>query len=429
MKKPKQTLTYTPLTNEKHGSALFLTCFVIYLLYAGTRSFWPQAMAQLVPSGVFTKDVAGMVSSAHMLSYGVGMFLNGFISEKVHPFFYIGASLTVSATANTTAFFLSQAQEQSIVPYVVCWAIMGFFQSAVWPTMIRSVSTLMPEGRRASAGANLFAASTVGEITCYLISQQVLRMASWRELFLTSSLCGFFMVALWCAMSVKIAPHCVRRTAVSEDAVPTSGKRTASEHGMLRLLILSGGFTIILSIFFKSLAYDGFKGWIATMISELFGLNADISVMLSTLVPICNLIGIFLGRLIFNRLTHNEVVSSAIYMTLGSIGLALLAYLGTRSFGALLTILFLAIPIIAASSTMYISLVPLRFAKYGRSGSAAGLFNSIACAASGSSSLMIGILSENYGWQVAVFVLASLMLLGAVFSVLSIRRFSRFKEM
>lgn len=432
MQSSKRRFTYTPLTNEKHGTRLFLTCFIVYLLFVATRNFWPQAMAQLVPGGVFTKDVAGMASSAHMLAYGVGMFLNGFISEKVQPFFYIAASLGISAGANAVAFAISQAQTPNIVPYVVIWAIAGFFQSATWPTMIRTVSTLMPEARRASSGANLFAASVTGEICSYLISQQVLRMASWRALFLTSAAVGFFIFAFWLFMTAPVSKLCCARIeacAEVPEAAKISRTKSAAPHSMLKLLIVSGGFTIIFSIAFKSLAYDGFKGWIATMISELFGLDAGFSVMLSTLVPICNLLGVFIGRLIFNKLTHSEVLSSAIYMTLGSVGLALIAVIGLKSITALLVILFVTIPIIAASSTMYISLVPLRFARFGRSGTAAGLFNSIACAGSGTSSLMIGILSQNFGWQTTVFVLAALMLLGGICSMVTIRRFNKFKEM
>ncbi len=431
MPKNKRKLVCTPLTDEKNGTMLFIACIIVYCLFSATRTFWAQAMAELVPEGVFTKDVAGTVASAHMLAYGLGMFINGFLSEKVHPFKYIAASLMLSSTANAVGALLAYANTPSIVPYVIVWSIGGFSQSATWPSIIRIASTLMSEKRRATAGANLYASSIAGAVGTYLISQQVLRLFSWKELFVTSAAVGFTLFAFWVCATFKISKLCCRRELVSEAPAAVSDNKasTTSHHSLMELLGLSGGIAILISLFLKGTAYDGFVSWLPTMIAELFSFDASFSVMLSTILPVCNFLGVFVGRFIFDKLTHNEVTSSALYMGLGSVGLFLLALFGTRSLGALIVILLITAPLIAASATMYVSLVPLRFVKFGRSGTAAGLFNSAACAGTGLSSLIIGILSQNFGWEITLFSITGILFLGALSSAVVIRRFKSFKDM
>lgn len=81
--KTSKKLVLTELESEKSGRLFFIVAYVCYLLYCATRNYYPQALAEIVPSGLFTKDVAGMVSSAYMIGYGSGMFINGYLSEKI----------------------------------------------------------------------------------------------------------------------------------------------------------------------------------------------------------------------------------------------------------------------------------------------------------------------------------------------------------
>ena len=237
--KLKKKIVLTELESEKSGRLFFIVAYICYLLYSATRNYYPQALAEIVPSGLFTKDLAGIVSSAYMIGYGSGMFINGIISDKVQPFFYITVSFGLSAGMSALMYAYSLTPSPSIVPFIVIWGIAGYVQSGVWPILIRLTSAIMPAKKSANACTHLYVSSTIGVIGAYLISQQVLRMFDWRTLFLVSALVGVLLTLFFYFSTHKIRRSCMSYTLVSDNKSEKK-QGTKGQYSLFKLLSLFG---------------------------------------------------------------------------------------------------------------------------------------------------------------------------------------------
>ena len=422
--KTQKKLVLKELSSEKSGRLFFIVAYICYLLYCATRNFYPQALAEIIPSGLFTKDVAGMVSSAYMIGYGSGMFINGYLSEKVQPFFYITLSFGLSAGTSALMYAYSLTSAPSIIPFIVIWGIAGYVQSGVWPILIRLTTAIMPANKSANACSHLYISSIVGITGAYLISQQILRMFNWRTLFLVSALSALFLTLFFYFSTLKIKRSCVSYTLVSPEK--SEKKQKSSEHSLFKLLFMSGGIFILFVVILNCFAYKGFADMVPTMLVEEFGVSADFSVMVSTLLPVCTVVGAYLGRFLYHRLFHSEVRTTAYCMLLATAVYALIIVVGFASLGFVMATIMVVAIMTSCASTMCVGLVPLRFARYSLAGSLAGYFNGAGYVGSSASALAVGIIAQNFGWSNTIIMLGAFMALGSIFAFLVIRKWRNF---
>lgn len=426
-RKTQKKLVLTELTSEKTGRFYFIVCYICYLLYCATRNYYPQALTEIVPSGLFTKDVAGIVSSAYMIGYGSGMFINGFLCEKVQPFFYISFSLGLSAGTSALMYAYSLVPSPSIIPFIVIWGIAGYVQSGVWPILIRLTSAIMPAKKSADACTHLYTSSIIGIIFAYPISQQVLRMSGWRTLFLVSAVIGLALCLFFMASTAKIKRQCVSYTTVCEENnVKSNNTQKQSDIALLPLLLTSGGMVIMFVVILSNLSYKGLSEWVPTMLVEQFSVSAQFSVIISTALPVCTVVGAYIGRFLYHKLFQSEIRTSAYCMLAAVIMFAVIAVVGFVSLGFVMAVIMVIAILASCTSTMCVGLVPLRFAKYSRAGTLAGFFNGAGYIGGSLSSLMIGILTENFGWTLTIIVLGAFMLIGTVLAFATIKRWHKF---
>lgn len=424
--KPKKKIVLSELQNEKTGRFFFIVAYITYLLYCATRNYYPQALSEIVPSGLFTKDLAGMVSSAYMIGYGSGMFINGMLSEKVQPFFYITFSFGLSAGMSALMYAYSLTPSPSIVPFIVIWGIAGYVQSGVWPILIRLTSAIMPAKKSAGACTHLYISSTIGVIVAYIISQQVLRMSGWRALFLVSAIVGLALCLFFSLSCIKVKRQCLSYTTVSEDAVKVDTPVKKNDIGLMKLLIMSGGMAIMFVVILSNLAYRGLSEWAPTMLVEQFSVSSDFSVFLSTALPVCTVAGAYLGRFLYHKLFQSELKTAVCCMVVAVLMFATIAIVGFASLGFVMTVVTVVTMMASCTSTMCVSLVPLRFAKYSRAGTLAGFFNGAGYIGGSLSALTIGILTENFGWTLTMIVLGAFMLTGSLLAFATIKRWHKF---
>lgn len=312
----------------------------------------------------------------------------------------------------------------SIIPFIVIWGIAGYVQSGVWPTLIRLTTAIMPAKKSASACSHLYISSIVGITCAYLISQQVLRMFNWRTLFLVSALSALFLTLFFYFSTLNIKRSCVSYTlALPEKKEKTQG---GSEHSLFKLLFMSGGILILFVVILNSFAYKGFADMVPTMLVEEFGVSADFSVMVSTLLPVCTFVGAYLGRFLYHNLFHSEVRTTAYCMLLAAAVYALIIVVGFASLGFVMATIMVVAIMTSCASTMCVSLVPLRFARYSLAGSFAGYFNGAAYVGNSASALAVGIIAQNFGWSNTIIMLGAFMALGSLLAFLVVRKWHKF---
>lgn len=432
MKNSRNTLTLTPLDSKKAGTYLFLCCFICYVLVYLARYNLTAALPSIVDAetGILPEDKAGLIGTSLLVAYGIGQFINGFIAERFPPFGLIGFSMLLSAASNI-AMYLTVTYTTPTLPLMMAiWAINGYSQSFIWPTFMRTLALTLPESQRIAGTSNMLMSTAFGFITANLVSSLVLHVTgTWQPLFLTAAVVVGGAGIVW-----LLATHPIARKAYTyESKVPVSDKDTAkskrSGTALIPLMLVSGIFVILLPSFLFSLIKEGIQSWVPTMVKETFGKSPAFAVAVSTVIPVISIPGAALSRFVMQKLVHDEMRTCALFMAVSAVILAAVAAFTLENLIVTLILLAIVITLMLGVNTMTISLVPIRFARYGKTATITGILNSVAAAAGGFSQYLTGLVKMNFGWQVTLYTMAGLSVVGFIASAVVIKRWMRFKNM
>ncbi len=423
----KKRLTLTPLESKRAGTYMFLLCFIFYFVVYFGRLNYSAALAEITTTGFMEKDAAGLISTAFFVTYGLGQLVNGFISDKMPPFGLVTLGIALSAVMNLL-MYVSVKAGAGFAVYIVCWALNGYVQSVIWPTMIRIVSTVLPDEIRVSAGVSMLATTAVGTVLSYVLSSAIMRVASWRECFLIPGIILAFGAVVW---FIATRPISVKTVSCAEPEPPSEthpGLKSRESEPLIPLMLASGAFIMLIPIAMYSIVKDGITTWTPTIITELFATEPYLATLLTTVIPLISIFGAALSKLVMEKWLHDELKSTAFLFAVGIISFVLMLTIGESSLVLMLALLAIIITCMLGINTMLISLVPLRFGKYGRAATMTGVLNSTAAICCGISTYVVGLLAKAAGWTVVFTIFLVLCAVGLSVSLALVRRWMEFKR-
>ena len=234
---------------------------------------------------------------------------------------------------------------------------------------------------------------------------------------------------IWLALTAGAAKKCYTWVDAAPAASRSAEEKKSDRTELFRLMKLSGAFLMIVPIIMMAVVKDGIITWTPTMLTEIFSVEAEFSVTVSTLIPFISIFGAMLANAIIRRWLHDEMKASVLLFSGCALTVALSGTLGYAGLPVMLVLLAVTILFMLGINTMQISLVPLHFAKYGKAATVTGVLNSTASISCGISSYLAGLLAKHTGWQATILIWAALCVIGAVVSAAVVRRWMRFKGM
>jgi len=430
----KTTLTLSTLDSKKAGTFLFLCCFVSYMFVYLARYNLTAALPLITDAetGILAADKAGLIGTSLMVAYGIGQLINGFIAEKFPPFGLIGFSILLSAAANTAMYFVVTFMNPTLPLLCVFWAINGYSQSFIWPTFMRTMAIVLPEDQRIKYASNMLMSTAFGFIVAYGVSSLVLGITgTWEPLFLTAAIIVGAVGAIWLIFTHPLAKkvYTYNREARKEDASPEKPSSLSDKHKLLPLLLISGVFIILVTNVSFPIVKNGISDWMPTMVKEEFGMAPAFAVAVSIIIPVVCIPGAALSRILMQKVFHDEMRTCTFLFALSALILVFVGFFTLNCLWPTLILLAIASTLMLGVNTMTVSLVPLRFAKYGKTATVTGIINAVAAASGGVATYITGVFKMNFGWQTTIYILAGVALLGLAASLAVTRRWIKFKKM
>ena len=124
----------------KRMKALCLLCCLVYCVSYLTRLNYAVCMVEIQAVLQIGKHIAGLPVTASFLSYGAGQIICGFLGDRHELRKMIFTGLIGSALCNLLAVLLTRMEV--LVP---AWFANGFFQSMLWPPMVRIMAENLDE--------------------------------------------------------------------------------------------------------------------------------------------------------------------------------------------------------------------------------------------------------------------------------------------
>lgn len=390
--------------NRRGVHQLFLLCWVMYFCSYLGRLNYSSVMSELIGSAL-TKSQAGWISTAFLIAYASGQLINGILSEKFSPR-ALGAIGALGGGALNVAFcFLN-----TFGGMLVCRLLTGLCMSMLWPAMLQMMVVWMNENDKESCAVNIASAMASGTLGSYALSAALLKWVSWQSAFWVPGALLTALGLLWWLLLPHILENAVEPAQVcASEPAAASGEQLPIRKLLCVPMLLAAVVPVILHGAIK----DGVTAWVPTYVVEVFNRSASFSSLVSTLLPLVNLAGAYMGRAVYRKMKRNTLCASAVFFCIAAVMLAAMLTVARESL--VLTMICFAVITSAmmAVNTLLVSLLPLYFSRYGRASTVAGTLNAVAYGGSALASGMIGVLSSAYGWNAAIVSWLVMMAVGA----------------
>lgn len=289
------------------------------------------------------------------------------------------------------------------------WCVNGFVQALIWSPMLRLVTDYCKAEVRSKLCAALNSAVPVGTMAAYGLTAATLGVSGWRSVFLLGGLCLLAMSAVWLCgirrvertMAVQEEPARLPRQRQRQTEVPTDRK-------LSRILVRSGFVPLFAALFVQGALKDGVTTWIPVYIQETYGVSPILAVAGTMVIPLCNLLGVWLASAVCRHGERNEIKVSAGFFAVCAAALAAL-WLGSGSSMAVsMGMLAMSTTAMMAVNTMLTAVLPSNFGPIGKASSMSGLLNSAVYSGGAVSAYGIGSLAGTFGWTATILVWAVL---------------------
>lgn len=393
-------------------------CWSTYFFtYFGRYSF-VSGMSALVAGQVLSKTQAGMIGAAFYFPYAVTQFLVGLVGDSISPRRLVFLGVMGSAACN-----LLFPLYPGFSSMFCLWCVNGAFQGLIWPLLIRACADLLEGNQCVQVSVDMASSSPVSMVTVYLLSALGLTLLSWRFLFVLSGVVMGISAAVWLAGMGSLEKQAGGMSAAKGSALLQ--EKAAPNCSLWGIVLASGLMCAAIASVMNGALKDGMFTWVPTYLMENHGIPAERATLLTTVIPVVNLAGVYLAKEMNRRLFHNEEVTSAVLYGATVIFLAGMFLPG----GTLWAVAMFALSttMMMGANTALVGIIPLHFRQWGRVAAITGLLNTCVHVGGALASYGFGSLSDAAGWNALRLAWCLCALLGGAGCLLHSRQWKMFR--
>tara|TARA_B100001123_G_scaffold426880_1_gene541639 strand:- start:12277 stop:13548 length:1272 start_codon:yes stop_codon:yes gene_type:complete len=398
---------------------LFGLMFAYLFFYTGRQNFgW--ALVSMNEALGYSMQQLGWISSAGLMAYGFGQFINGNLGDKFGGRVMVTVGGLLSVVLNWVTSFGT-----SYWTIFAPWAANGYAQSMAWAPGSRMISNWWPAGERGKAyGLYLFAAGS-SSIVIFAIGAGLAAMAlSWEWIFrlpvllLAVASIVFYFVARDKPEDVGLPPL------EDEHSGGDAGKAAEEESSLQRYLHVLKDWRFLLAIIslgFESFARYGLVIWVPVHLMGSAYKESPSAVWIGVALPVGMALGALCAGFVSDKFFGgNRSRPIALLMTLAMLVLFLVYITPPEWIGAGIVLLFLSGFLVYGPHSCYWALCPDLMGRH-RAGTATGVMNFWAYMVAAATGPTIGYTIDNYDTTVLFLLLSASCALGALV-ILPIRR-------
>lgn len=407
------------LENKKVSKQFYLIIWIEYALIYMTKNCFSAAMASIVYEGVLTKTQTGLINAIFFVFYGPLQIVGGMFADRYDPEKLIKIGLLSSGIINLLLFFF-----HNYITMLILWGMNGIAQFAVWPAIVKIITSQLAPGDRKSGAFYIAYAGIGGLLLSYLTAALITR---WEYNFLVSGIILLVMAVLWIAECRSVDHYMIADTPSAFQA-----KKDDMPHPHAgKLFIRSGYIFVFIYFFFRTVVDQSVKSFSPTMLTELYpGITPSIGNLLNILIIGATLLGAILIRKLYPKYIKSEIFGALLVCLVSLPACGILMFTGKIQL-AVTVVCLCAVSCFLNCGSVLLNCANIHFSKYGKSATAAGILNAVASVASIFVNYIISLIADHCGWKTVLQTLFALLAAGTLIICLAVpvwRRFVNNKE-
>lgn len=402
---------------------LFWLCWIAYFSTYIGRLNYSASLTGIILSEGFSKGQAGMIGTAFFFAYGAGQFVSGFLGDRLAPKKMVFTGLMVSGLCN-----LAMAGAKGSGLMTAVWCVNGLFQAFIWSPMIRLMYEYYKTETRMKACVSLNSSVPLGTMAAYGLTALVIWLSGWRTMFVLAGAALIGTSMFWITGMKRVERYAAESGKMAEIPSGETGSSAKAAVNWKSLLIQSGFLFLMMALFVQGALKDGVTTWVPTYISETYGLSAILAITSTMVIPVFNLLGVYLASFANLHWFRNEVRTAGAFFVVSAAAILVLRLASGRSMAVSFLMLALATTAMMAVNTMLIAVLPSYFGVIGRASSVSGLLNSSVYAGGAVSTYGIGALSVALGWNATIVIWFLMAAVSAVICFLTVRKWIAYRK-
>ena len=404
--------------NRKLSREFFWFIWFLYALVYMTKTCFTAAMASIVFENIMTKSQVGLIAAVFYLVYAPFQIVGGIFADKYDPENLIIIGLLGGSLANLIIFF-----NQNYYVVLAVWTFNAMIQFGIWPSIFKIISSQIVRSDKKNATYYISFSSTAGLILSYGAAALVTK---WYYNF---ALSAFVLFALAVALFIitKVAKPYMKPDKAPV-VTPQEAQAPTENASVFKLFLTSGFFLLAVIGFIVTSVGNGVKNLSATWLMETYeGVTPRSGNFLNIVIIAVSVIGILLVRTVL----YPKIIKSA-PTGIFAILLISLAFSGVLLLGNIgLPVSVVSMCVLSASNSMIFLLMnycTLRFEKFGKSATAAGLINMSASLGLVMCSYGITKIADLFHWHAVSRVFFGLLAVSVILILLVLPLWKRFKK-
>ena len=402
---------------------LFWLCWIAYFSTYIGRLNYSASLTGIILSEGFSKGQAGMIGTAFFFAYGAGQFVSGFLGDRLAPKKMVFTGLMVSGLCN-----LAMAGAKGSGLMTAVWCVNGLFQAFIWSPMIRLMYEYYKTETRMKACVSLNSSVPLGTMAVYGLTALVIWLSGWRTMFVLAGAALIGTSLFWITGMKRVERYAAESGKMAEIPSGETGGSAKAAVNWKSLLIQSGFLFLMMALFVQGALKDGVTTWVPTYISETYGLSAILAITSTMVIPVFNLLGVYLASFANLHWFRNEVRTAGAFFVVSAAAILVLRLASGWSMAVSFLMLALATTAMMAVNTMLIAVLPSYFGVIGRASSVSGLLNSSVYAGGAVSTYGIGALSVALGWNATIVIWFLMAAVSAVICFLTVRKWIAYRK-
>jgi len=396
----------------------FWFLFLMYMTIYMTKNCYSAAMASIVSEGVMTKSETGFISAMFYLVYTPLQVVGGVFADRYKPERLIKIGLIGGGIANAVIYF-----NQNYYVMLIAWMLNAVVQFGIWTSIFKIITTKLEHKYRQKAVFYISFSSSCGLLFAYVTAAFVGR---WQHNFALSAILLFAF-----ALVMQLADRYTDQRMVEDEQEQSMPKQIRADREMSsgKLFFISGFFTMLPVAVIRMMVDNGVKTLAPTMMMESYDtISPMIGNLLSTFIIIAGVIGTIIARVfICPRIFKNEVLAAFAMLVFALPFAIILRMVGIVS----VPLLIAAMCVVSASLTsvsLFCSYMNMRYARYGKSGTAAGISNAAASFGVVLQSYGFVNIADNFGWPTVTNLWIIMLIAAAVCAAVSFPLWRKFRK-
>lgn len=385
-----------------------------YAVFYIARQNFSMALPGIAQEFGYSKMEIGWVITSFSIVYGIGKFLNGYLSDLSNARYFMAAGLLGSATA---CFFVGCSY--SVVWLGVFWIANGWFQSMGWPPVARMLTHWFSPRELGTKWALCASSHQIGALIIAASGGYLIQAYGWRSVFYVPGIVAA-LGALFLLNRLRDTPKEVGLPSVEEykndlSRHPESSERITFKEIFPLILKNKLVWYMAMANLFLYIPRMGLFTWVPTFMKEYKGMSLIIAGWQLASFEFAGLLGGILAGWLSDTVFHGRRGPvGTVFMLLSGVTLAILwvTPAGYAWFDAL--VLFCS-GFLVYGPQVLVGIAATDFSSKRAAGVAIGFTGVFAYVGSAIVGAPMGWLVDHLGWGAGfgLFVLSSL--LGAFF--------------